>query len=326
MSRTFLFSILYALLIACTFSPTSLFAQNSDNFSVSSEPEFPKEFSEVTLTISSFTIDLPTSKIVWKEDGRIVAQEFGLVQRSFSVPRNGSSKTILIEATTAAGFKSTQSYTLAPQSMDVLWEAVNSYVPPFYKGKALAGEQSLVKVVAIPNFISRGARIDPSQVVYSWTVGGRQPENAGGFGKSSTVFKFNPIKNGETIKVLAETVSGVSQAEEVLSLRPATPDIVFYEASPLLGVLSDRAFTKGIDLITKEITLVAEPYFFAGPISTLSMVWNIDGNIVNTGSDKTRLTLRNPDKSGNATISIAIKSIDKTLQKLTRSVQIFYEN
>jgi hypothetical protein len=316
-----------SLLICLFFTlSTTVFAQTRDNFTISAEPEFPKELEQVTLTLSSFTIDLQTSRIVWRENGVVVGQEIGLTQRSFSVPRNGSFKTIVVEATTNAGFKSSQTYTLAPQSMDVLWEAINSHTPPFYKGKALPSEQSLVRVVALPAFVSGGTQINPSQIVYSWTVGGRQPENASGFGKSSTVFKFNPIKNSETVRVLAETVSGSSQAEETISLRPFPTDIVFYEASPLLGVLYDRAFVKGVTLVTKEITLVAEPYFFTGPVSALNLVWSIDGNTVNPGVDKTRLTLRNPDKTGNATISLAVRHVEKTLQRLKRDIQIYYEN
>ncbi len=307
----------------------SVFAQSIDDFSISANPEFPKELGETVISITSYSTNLTTSKIVWKENGVVVAQEYGLQERSFTAPRNGSSKTITVEATTQSGLKIAKDYILAPQSMDLLWEAVDSYVPPFYKGKALAGEQSLVKVVAIPNFTSRGALLDRTQTVFTWSVGGRQPDGVSGYNKPSLVFKFSPIKNGETVKVLAESLNGNSQTEDAVSLRPVATDIVFYEASPLLGTLYERAFTRGLRLISNEITLVAEPYFFsAGQNSTsnTTYAWGVDGNSVNPGSDKTRITLRNPGKSGKATISVAVKHIEKTLQNLTRSIPIVYEN
>ncbi len=319
--------IILAFLCVSLFSPMLALAQAIDSFSISANPEFPKELQTTTISIESFSTDLQRSKITWKENGIVVAQETGITSRSFTAPRSGASKTISVTVATQSGIQITKEYTLAPQAIDILWEAPDTYVPPFYKGKALAGEQSLVRVVAIPNFTSRGAALDRTQTIYTWSVGGRQSEQGSGYNKSSFVFKFNPLKNSETIKITAGTLSGSSQTQETLLLRPAQTEILFYEASPLLGTLYVRAFTKGLRLITSEITLVAEPYFFsgAGAARSLNFTWSVAGVPVNPGVDTSRITLRNPGQTGQADIRVAVKHVEKTLQNAVRSIPILYE-
>jgi hypothetical protein len=307
--------------------PMFVYAQAIDSFSITAVPEFPKELQSTTISIESFSTDLQRSKITWKENGVVVAQETGLQSKTFSAPRSGASKSISVSVVTPSGIQITKEYVLAPQAIDILWEAPDTYVPPFYKGKALAGEQSIVRVVAIPNFTSRGAALDRTQTIYTWSTGGRQSEQGSGFNKSSFTFKFNPLKNSETVKVTAGTLSGDSQTQETLLLRPTQTEILFYEASPLLGTLYERVFTKGLRLITNEITLVAEPYYFsgAGSARSLTYAWTIAGAPVNPGSDQSRITLRNPGQAGQAEIKLSIRHIEKTLQNALRAITIVYD-
>jgi len=39
---------------------------------------------------------------------------------------------------------------IEPAQLDILWESTDSYVPPFYEGKALPSIESTIKVVALP--------------------------------------------------------------------------------------------------------------------------------------------------------------------------------
>ncbi len=290
-------------------------------------PEFPKELQSTTISIESFSTDLQRSKIVWKENGIVVAQETGLQSRTFNAPKSGISKTISVTVTTISGIQITKEYILAPQAVDILWEAPDTYVPPFYKGKALAGEQAIVRVVAIPNFTSRGIALDRTQTIYNWSVGGRRSEQGSGFNKSSFTFKFNPLKNSEIIRITAGTLSGASQTEETLLLRPTQTEVLFYEASPLLGTLYERVFAKGLRLITNEITLVAEPYYFSGAGTNRSTTysWTVAGVPVSPGYDQSRLTLRNPGQDGQADVQVAVKHIEKTLQKAVKVLTIVYD-
>jgi hypothetical protein len=174
--------------------PKISFAQAIDSFSINASPEYPKEFTQTKLTLESFSTDLNRAQITWKENGVVVAQDIGIIEKTFTAPRNGSSKKISIEVLTQSGYKLTSEYSLTPQAIDILWEAPDSYVPAFYKGKALVGEGGIVRVVAIPNFTKSGIPLNRTQTVYTWTQNNTQPEGASGYNKSSFLFRFNPLR------------------------------------------------------------------------------------------------------------------------------------
>ena len=308
--------------------PSITSAQAIDSFSISASPEYPKEFTQTTITINSFSADLNRAKITWRENGVVVAQEIGLKQKNFSAPKNGQSKTIGVEIQTITGYRLVQNYTLSPQAVDILWEAPDSYVPPFYKGKALAGEQGIVRVVAIPNFTKGGVPLDRSASVYNWTRNDTSPDGASGYGKAGFVFRFNPLKNSETIKVLVGTLSGDSQVAETITLSPTAPRILLYETNPLLGNITGLAFSRGLRLITDEITLVAEPYYVSGADdirSSSRFSWSVGGSPAKTGNDSTRLTLKKPGVAGQTNIGVTVSHLTKTLQSARGIIPIVYD-
>ena len=310
------------------FLPVSVLAQANDSFSITATPEYPKEYTQTTISIESFSTDLDRSKTTWKENGVVVAQEVGLKTKTFTAPGNGTSKTVSVEVTTPAGYKLNSQYTLTPQAIDLLWEAPDSYIPPFYRGKALAGEQSIVRVVAIPNFTKKGVLQDRDQTVYNWTKNNTQPEGVSGYGKSSFTFRLDPLKSSENIKLNVGTLNGDTQVEEKLNIRPVPTRVIFYETSPLLGTIFGQAFTTGLNLITNEITLVAEPYFFSGASDIRgnnSFVWNVGGGSVKNGSDPMRITLKKPGTPGKTDIAIKISHITKVMQEAGSKIFIVYD-
>jgi hypothetical protein len=309
--------------------PQGVLAQAIDSFSMDSEPAYPKAGQAITITLTSFSADLDRSLIVWKDNGVVVAKETGVTQKAFIAPANGTTKTISVEVTTRAGIVLKKDYVISPQAIDILWEATDSYVPPLYRGKALPGEQSAVRVVAIPNFTSKGTLLDRTQTVYTWSVGGRRSENNSGYNKSSFAFVFSPLRRGETVKVNVSTLDNQLQVEETLNISPRQPEILFYETSPLLGILLERAFEGGLQLVTKEISLFAAPYSFSGAkniSSNLGFSWTVAGKPVSPGSNQAILTLERPDNSGSAEVGVTIKHIEKTLQSLRTRLQIVYDN
>lgn len=302
-------------------------AQSIDTFSISASPEYPKEFQSTLITIDSFSTDLDRGRVIWKENGVVVADEVGLKERSFTAPKNGLSKKIGIEVITTKGFRLSKEYTLAPQAIDVLWEAPDSYVPPFYRGKALPGEEAVIRAVAIPNFTSGGNPVDRSRTVFNWSQNNTQAEESSGYGKSSFVFKLNPLKNVNRLQVTAGPLSAPAQVEETLNISPFEPQILFYESSPLLGTLYSKAFQTGLRLITNEVTLVAEPYSFSGSSkikSSLEYSWSLNGVLAGTPVDPTRLTLRKPEGSGKSVVSLNISHPQKILQEGSKSISIIY--
>ena len=76
---------------------------------------------------------------------------------------------------------------------DVLWEALDSHTPPFYKGKPLPSNESYIRAVAI------SGSFNPRTTTYTWNRGGKTVASASGLGKSAFIFKHDILTNTEDI-------------------------------------------------------------------------------------------------------------------------------
>jgi hypothetical protein len=318
--------IVISLVSLFLLAPSMLYAQAIDNFSVTLNPKYPKEFEKVTISLDSFSFNLDKSKITWKENGVVVAEGTGLKTKSFTAPANGKSKKIRMSVFNQNGYLLEKELNLAPQTVDLLWEATDTYTPPFYKGKALPSEQSIIKVVAIPNFVENDKVLDRSKVIFTWSLNDIQRDSFSGFGQNFFPFKMDPLEASDLVKVKASSYDSSSSVENSIYIPKTSPEIVIYEENPLLGVLWDRAFTGGIRLSSNETTFVAEPYFFSGKkniADSLNFSWTV-GGVVNKESTFNKLTVRRPSDSGSTNIGIYISHINKILQEAEKKIPIVY--
>jgi hypothetical protein len=83
----------------------------------------------------------------------------------------------------------TKEVILAPQDAAILWEAVDSYAPPFYEGKKLPSPESIVRIASIPNFLGIKQSSSTKNAVYVWSRNKSVIPDAGGYGK--ILFLFN---------------------------------------------------------------------------------------------------------------------------------------
>jgi hypothetical protein len=130
-----------------------------------------------------------------------------------------------------------------------LWEA-DTFVPQFYKGKALPTYKSIVKLTAIPRFNTFAS--DPALYSYAWTA--NQIQSMGkGLGKQSVLvpMKYSgssvPVEVTVTDHASGSDPSATTSATQLSSgsaqqrLVAVDPLILFYEDAPLLGIRFDRA-------------------------------------------------------------------------------------
>ena len=68
-----------------------------------------------------------------------------------------------------------------------------------------------------------------------------------------------------------------------------------------------------------EMTLVAEPYFLAikGAEKSFNYAWSINGNVVETPTNQTELTVRPESRGGYANLSFNIESLKLLFQNVT---------
>ena len=152
--------------VAVAVLPVISFAQSSfsSELGVDISPNYPRPNETVSINLSLYTADLNSALITWYRDGESVLEGRGETRYSFQMGPVGKETKIEIQIELLGGTSFSKTFTLNPASVDLVWEA-DSYVPPFYKGKALHAMQGRLKIVAMPEFVKNGARISPQNLI-----------------------------------------------------------------------------------------------------------------------------------------------------------------
>lgn len=199
---------------------------------------------------------------------------------------------------------------------DILWEA-QTYTPDWYKGKALPVIQSGVKATVInPEFVS-------SALIYEWYLNFKKDINSSGTGKNYFVFQMKSYENQVvTVRISDQNKNVIEEKSIILSPNKAKSKIIFYEESPSLGALYNKALSDEILLSNSAISIKAEPYFFSEAAS-LPYEWKIDNKEISIAKNKNILDLQRPDKkTEDANISLKIQNFPQVLQFAEKKLRI----
>lgn len=290
-------------------------------------PQYPGPNQNITATLNSHTLNLDKAKISWSVNDQEVISGIGKKTLSFKTEAVGAVSTVLAVIDTVDGQSLTKTITITPASVDMLWEAYDSYTPPFYKGKALAPSQGTFKVVAIPGVINQSGKINSNNLSYTWTKDNKVQQNSSGWGKNSFLFINSYLDKGNTIKVKVSDISGGNNASGQIDLNTKNPKIVFYK-NDSLGTNWNNALSDGFTINSTGETIVVEPYFFSPKnisSSDLAFDWFLNGEKIETPNPKNVLSIKpEVDKSGNATIEISISNINTLFQSLERKLNVTF--
>ena len=211
--------------------------------------------------------------------------------------------------------------TISAQSVDLLWQG-DTYVSPFYKGRALWSSQSRITFLAIPRGLG-----SPANLRYKWTKNGTVLGNISGVGKNSLSFTDSVISRPQIIKV-----DIVSSQDKVLAsastlVTPMSPVLVVYENNPLYGFMFHRETSGTYPLKEREITFGAFPFFFSitsRADNAADYQWRTNVGNAETGN---MVTYRTPDdSSGSSQIEVRASNVDKILQDSKKSFLVEFEN
>ena len=239
-------------------APISVFAA-LDLISISTDPVTPGPNQPVTVSIESYVMNLNSSKITWYVNKE--AMKEGIGEKKFQTATKGAGEPVTVDIVilTEDGIRYNKQIVLTPIEVDVLWEA-NTYVPPFYKGKALPTYKSIVKVSAIPRFNSLTS--NPKDYYYKWTVN-RTQGGGEGLGKSSIPIGMGWPNANVPITVTVSTQDGKARGSTMQYIPTTDPKIIFYEQAPLLGIRFDHALGGEVSAEGNEFRLRAVPYYFS---------------------------------------------------------------
>lgn len=320
MTKIFLVTIAFFLML-CTviFSGDTVYAYEP-YISLSISPAYPRPGETFTASLLSYTVDLNRATITWYINDIPSGGAQGMT--NLSVPVETAGETISVRATIAidnAVYEKT--FSVVPGSIDLLWEAPQTYTPPFYRGKALPASGALIKVVAVPHILTEGTHIDADNLIYSWSRNSfkRDVRSQSGYGRSMLTMKKDILLPNETIAVEVLSQSGVYGASAAITIPEAPPTIIMYQNHPLYGVQYQTSLGAIIEKNSEEsesVEFAAEPYFFSltnNTLSSLTFQWSVNGNTV----------APNWDNPGHITLGIAKGVEGTTLARLSVTAPYF---
>ena len=298
-----------------------------NDLSIAVFPEIPQANQTVTLQLKTYLVNLSSADINWSIDGKTAQHGVGITIFKFTTKDVGLSTDVDVSVLPIGGYVIKKHLTITPSSVDILWEATDSAVPPFYKGKALPTSESQMKYVAIPNMkTDLGPLVNPKDMVYSWTSNFDVLTKASGFGKDSYSFRMPFVDQGENIGVTATMRGGGLNAQKNISTKTFSPKMVWYLTSPLYGPQFDSAINEGYDVNSNDASIFAFPYFMSPKdilAPNISYSWKLNGSTLDAQTTPNILFLhRNDSNTGDAIVNLNVANTDKYLQELKSSVTL----
>ena len=319
--------ILTVLCIVSFANTTQAQALGGASVSVSLFPTSPGPNQQVTITVNTYSFSLQTAEIDWTVDGGKTVGGIGYSKYTITTKKLGSPTVVTVTITPIGSLPVVQTITVVPSSVDILWQATDSVVPPFYRGKALVTSESKVKFVAIPQVLDGdGSLIPTSGFLYEWRDEYNPDDAHSGFGKNVFTTAMDYINPTRNIGVDISGRDGTVAASSDVALDPSDPKLVWYAGSPLYGTLYNHALTEDYTVKDSDASLVVFPYYFSpgNPTSSqISYTWSLNGNTLSTPATPNTLFLhRSNAEQGDALVNVSMLNTTKLFQELQSSLTL----
>ena len=218
---------------------TVAFAASPSSILVNVAPSNPAPYENTNITLTSYANNLDSVLISWSVDGKNVLS--GIGKKSFLVkaPASGS-ETVIAAVVSLPDGEIEKRIVIKPSTMVLLFQANDSYVPPFYKGKALPTLDSEVKVVAMPEIKTGSGLIDSQNMTYVWRKDYTNIQDASGYGKNFFIYTNDYLEDLNNISVTASTIDQNSSVAGSISVGTSDPKLLFYKNDSALGIFWDK--------------------------------------------------------------------------------------
>jgi hypothetical protein len=284
---------------------------NTDSSLVASvSPQSPAPGDTVTVTVESPILDTNDGMITWYDDGKVIAQGTGETSTTIIAPALGHTSTIDVSLLASDGTSASTEVVIVPTQVDLLVDS-DSYVPPFYLGRALPSAGTNLRLQAIAYLKHADGTLVPStSITYTWKQDGRVVGNVSGRGKSSAVLPAAPLYGTSNIEVDVASSDGSLSGSASVSIPSTTPVLALYEDNPLLGLMYYDALGSSASVPDSEATFAAVPYFaqVRSPNDPrLTYDWTVNGSsIAASANDPSELTLNGSGSSNSAQVGLGV--------------------
>jgi hypothetical protein len=284
-------------------------AASSSSILVNMSPENPAPNENVNITLNSYANNLDSVLISWSVNGKNISSGIGKKTFSLNAPNAGGNTSVVATIALPDGTVNAN-ITIKPSAMILLWQAKDSYVPPFYKGKAMPSPESSVRIIAMPEIKS----VDPKNMTYSWKRDYTNNVDGSGYGKNSFTFVTDYLDDSSNVSVVASTTDQKYSSQANISVSNYKPQIIFYRNDINMGTLWEQALSNGYRIVSDEI-LEAAPYFISPSdirIPILNWNWSINDGSIASGNRKNLLPLKvQGGVSGSSIIKLNIENMYK---------------
>ncbi len=298
----------------------------SNELGVKTTPSYPRDNEIVSINLTLYTDDLDSANITWYKDNKIVLNGKGETKYSFRTGPVGTETKIEIKIDLLSGYSFSKSFTIKPAGVGLVWEA-DSYVPPFYKGKALHPMQGTLKIVAMPELIRNGKRISSENLVYKWSNNVESYQNQSGYGKSVLILNGSILGKSDVIQVMVTDPISNLTAQGFIRVSPIDPQIVFYQNDPYYGYIFDSAVTGTFNLKGGEIQILAAPYYFTKEGSYgLTYAWRLNNQAIPDLSGSRTAIFKKPEgETGQSNITLQVTNANRILQEASNGLTMQFK-
>lgn len=187
-------------------------------------------------------------------------------------------------------------------NLNIDLQTLNSYVPAFYEGKALAGEGSDMKAVANIEIKTAAGIFDSSNFFYAWYYNGKYLINNSKTGGNIIFFTLDPFLDQNTLKlqVYENNTKETLLSEKIISIKARKVIPILYKKNENPLITYANAINKKYEnyKVNKGETfnILAEPFYFStkSPFTNLSYIWSINDIAGNTDDNSNTLEYKAP--------------------------------
>lgn len=299
----------------------------ADDILVENVPEIPGPNELVRININSFSFNLNNYYIAWFRNGNQEAAGFGTRDFQFRTGDAGeiTDITIVVEFEDQV-FRKELRY--APSEVDLLWEATDAYVPPFYRGKGLPLKQGSVKVTAIPETILIEPN-DAPNLVYSWDRNFQRQVGDSGFGKQSFEFDTDLLGISDRITVTTNDRRENSFASNTIEIpfSEYAANILFYEINDSGRLLTNRALNTNSSINSDTIRLSFHPLNMSSVADNFVDIfvnWRLNDRSQppQDFAKQNELFITSNGESGQVNIELGLEGITKLLQSAQANINL----
>ena len=249
---------------------------------VSATPSSPSPGGTVNVQANTPTLDKDRIFFEWTVDGRNQPDLSGLGKDSIKLTAGPVGSTIRVSVAIFGADQEVKPSSLTINVSELsLSLFAETYAPRWYKGKALPTQNSIARIIAVPEIVVGGALLRPENLIYRWNLGD-QTDALSGIGQQVFRFRLSDLpKTLHQIRVTVEDAEARIRKEGRIFVSAVAPQVKIYPSSPLGGTefRSGSAF-----LLTKLRGLfdsAAEPFFFsASSRKNLRYQWRVSGSEV----------------------------------------------